>query len=107
MSSSASKKTGELAALIASQKNPKGFHSAFGAIKDQKTSRKWAGLAGLAEGLQHRGTNLVSVGSELPEAERETYAKNLETIFSGATKQSRDVKQSPDHRLMCLRILSH
>jgi putative heme-binding domain-containing protein len=98
----------EVSVMIGTMKNAELYKTGYGLAEFTKSeAQRWAGLAGLAEGLERRGANLRSVSAELSDADRAEYAKGLVARFASAALQARDAKKAIDQRLVMVRVLGH
>ncbi len=95
----------ETSAIVAAQKDPAAYRSAFGRIVDGES--RWAGLAGLTEGLERRGATLVSVAAEMSEEDSSKYRTKIDTVFGIAASRIQDPKEPIESRLLVLRVLGH
>jgi putative membrane-bound dehydrogenase-like protein len=73
----------------------------------KETSIKWAGLSGIATGLQSRGMNLGELKDQWPEKSRKEYERLISIAFTGAAMEIRDSKMATEQRLLRLTVLSH
>ena len=97
----------EMAAVAGAQKNPSDFFNHMFSFATIRVDYAWAGLGGLAEGLERRGANMTDVVKELPEIEKAWYKKHVEIIYRQAQKQAGDAKLPLDIRLTSARIVGH
>jgi putative membrane-bound dehydrogenase-like protein len=95
----------EASTLVGAQKDPDLYLDAYISLIEADRDTKWAGFAGLAEGLQRRGATLLS--AEVPKGWVNHHKENIAILFSEASKEARDAKRPLDHRLLCVRILGH
>jgi putative membrane-bound dehydrogenase-like protein len=95
------------AALLAAQDqlSRERYELFFYAALEQDETRKWATLAGFADGLERRGKTLVTASADVQR--KKMYMSKIEHELSMAGKQARDLSQPLDRRLHCVRIASH
>jgi putative heme-binding domain-containing protein len=91
----------ELSTVVAAQKTSSDtLRTILDGLLRQSAEVKWAGLVGLAEGLERRGLSLAPKAGD-PEEVR----KQVAAIFTDAAGQARDAKQPVEQRLLCTRLL--
>jgi putative membrane-bound dehydrogenase-like protein len=72
----------------------------FRALLRQSDDVKWAGLVGVAEGLQTRGLTLAPAPDD-----PEEYRTGILAAFADAAREARDPKGATEHRLLCVRLV--
>jgi putative heme-binding domain-containing protein len=99
----------EMSALVASQKiDNYEFLALVEWMLKSVPNTKWTSFAGMADGLERRGLTLISVSNELNnKLERAKYLDDIRTVLSNAKTEVAETKQSAEHRMICIRVMSH
>jgi putative membrane-bound dehydrogenase-like protein len=100
----------DLGATVGAQSEMRWIFEPFAmmAINRERKPARWAGLAGIAEGLERRGKTLTSILKELdPHEHYHDYREYVKGIIADAEGHLRDANRPEPQRLQAIRFLSH